>query len=160
MDQPLPAGPHRVSSLATSFIAVRSLRHPPDALLLRMLQRIRLYKSCPLIPASQQQSATLVFSFSCRSKNSVPAPEGAKPCPCQTNSTHSIPRADPKIRPDRLQKGGVPAAPSGTATLLRLSPSRRVYPCPVVTPNFRSPQLPWLDGRCVQGPGTYSPRHG
>ena len=20
------------------------------------------------------------------------------------------------------------------------------------------PQLPWLDGRCVQGPGTYSPR--
>ena len=28
----------------------------------------------------------------------------------------------------RLQKGGVPAAPSGTATLLRLSPSRRFYP--------------------------------
>ena len=25
---------------------------------------------------------------------------------------------------------------------------------------FRFPQLPWLDGRCVQGPGTYSPRHG
>ena len=24
---------------------------------------------------------------------------------------------------------------------------------------FRSPRLPWLDGRCVQGPGTYSPRH-
>ena len=21
-------------------------------------------------------------------------------------------------------------------------------------------RLPWLDGRCVQGPGTYSPRHG
>ena len=39
----------------------------------------------------------------------------------------------------RLQKGGVPAAPSGTATY---------------------PRLPWLDGRCVQGPGTYSPRHG
>ena len=28
----------------------------------------------------------------------------------------------------QLQKGGVPAAPSGTATLLRLSPSYRVYP--------------------------------
>ena len=27
-----------------------------------------------------------------------------------------------------LQKGGVPAAPSGTATLLRLSPSHRFYP--------------------------------
>ena len=24
--------------------------------------------------------------------------------------------------------------------------------------NFRHPKLPWLDGRCVQGPGTYSPR--
>ena len=27
-----------------------------------------------------------------------------------------------------LQKGGVPAAPSGTATLLRLSPNHRFYP--------------------------------
>ena len=26
--------------------------------------------------------------------------------------------------------------------------------------DFRYPELPWLDGRCVQGPGTYSPRHG
>ena len=26
--------------------------------------------------------------------------------------------------------------------------------------DFRYPQLPWLDGRCVQGPGTYSPDHG
>ena len=29
-------------------------------------------------------------------------------------------------------------------------------------PRFRLPQcsqLPWCDGRCVQGPGTYSPRH-
>src|SRR5438067_6048669 len=24
---------------------------------------------------------------------------------------------------------------------------------------FGSSQLPWCDGRCVQGPGTYSPRH-
>jgi hypothetical protein len=24
--------------------------------------------------------------------------------------------------------------------------------------DFGYPQLPWLDGRCVQGPGTYSPR--
>ena len=30
----------------------------------------------------------------------------------------------------RLQKGGDPAAPSGTATLLRLSPSRWFYPNP------------------------------
>ena len=66
-----------------------------------------------------------------------------------------------KIMDDLLQKGGVPAAPSGTATLLRLSPSHWFYPRPLLTvTDFRYPQLPWLDGRCVQGPGTYSPRHG
>ena len=60
-----------------------------------------------------------------------------------------------------LQKGGVPAAPSGTATLLRLSPSHRFYPrASLAVTHFRYPRLPWLDGRCVQGPGTYSPRHG
>ena len=60
-----------------------------------------------------------------------------------------------------LQKGGVPAAPSGTATLLRLSPSHQFCPRTLLTvTHFRHPQLPWLDGRCVQGPGTYSPRHG
>ena len=60
-----------------------------------------------------------------------------------------------------LQKGGVPAAPSGTATLLRLSPSHRFYPRALLAAtHFRHPRLPWLDGRCVQGPGTYSPRHG
>ena len=60
----------------------------------------------------------------------------------------------------RLLKGGIPAAPSGTATLLRLSPSYRFYPRPLLAvTDFRHPQLPWLDGRCVQGPGTYSPDH-
>lgn len=60
-----------------------------------------------------------------------------------------------------VQKGGVPAAPSGTATLLRLSPNHRFYPRPTLAVTaFRHPRLSWLDGRCVQGPGTYSPRHG
>ncbi len=60
-----------------------------------------------------------------------------------------------------LQKGGVPAAPSGTATLLRLSPSHQFYlRALLAVAHFRHPRLPWLDGRCVQGPGTYSPRHG
>ena len=60
-----------------------------------------------------------------------------------------------------LQKGGVPAAPSGTATLLRLSPNHRFRPRPILAvTDFRRPRLSWLDGRCVQGPGTYSPRHG
>ena len=59
-----------------------------------------------------------------------------------------------------LQKGGIPATPSGTATLLRLSPSYRFYPRRLLAvTGFRHPQLPWLDGRCVQGPGTYSPQH-
>ena len=62
---------------------------------------------------------------------------------------------------DILQKGGVPAAPSGTATLLRLSPNYRFCPRPILpVTDFRHPRLSWLDGRCVQGPGTYSPRHG
>ena len=62
---------------------------------------------------------------------------------------------------ERLQKGGVPAAPSGTATLLRLSPNHRFRPRPTLAAtDFRRPRLSWLDGRCVQGPGTYSPRHG
>ena len=60
-----------------------------------------------------------------------------------------------------LQKGGVPAAPSGTATLLRLSPNYQFYPRTLLAVTyFRYPRLSWLDGRCVQGPGTYSPRRG
>ena len=60
-----------------------------------------------------------------------------------------------------LQKGGVPAAPSGTATLLRLSPNYQFcLRSLLAVTNFRHPRLSWLDGRCVQGPGTYSPRHG
>ena len=66
-----------------------------------------------------------------------------------------------RVTPSRTQKGGVPAAPSGTATLLRLSPSHRSRPRPILAvTDFRRTRLPWLDGRCVQGPGTYSPRHG
>ena len=65
------------------------------------------------------------------------------------------------LNENSLQKGGVPAAPSGTATLLRLSPSHQFYPRALLAVTyFRYPRLSWLDGRCVQGPGTYSPRHG
>ena len=53
----------------------------------------------------------------------------------------------------QLQKGGVPATPSGTATLLRLSPNHRFHPRPTLAvTDFRRPRLSWLDGRCVQGP--------
>src|SRR6266702_5610283 len=61
-----------------------------------------------------------------------------------------------------LEKGGDPAAPSDTATLLRLHPSHDSYrgkrlPCGWATYFWQKP-LPWCDGRCVQDPGTYSPR--
>ena len=70
-------------------------------------------------------------------------------------------RTSTNLRLVVLQKGGVPAAPSGTATLLRLSPNYQFYPRPLLAvTDFRYPRLSWLDGRCVQGPGTYSPRHG
>ena len=74
----------------------------------------------------------------------------AVPCNSPRSSCHK-----------QLQKGGVPATPSGTATLLRLSPSHQFCPRTLLPVTyFRHPRLPWLDGRCVQGPGTYSPRHG
>src|SRR3954469_6458029 len=61
------------------------------------------------------------------------------------------------------KKGGDPAAPSDTATLLRLHPNhlshlRRLAPYGYPT-DFGCYKLSWCDGRCVQGPGTYSPRH-
>ena len=43
----------------------------------------------------------------------------------------------------QLQKGGVPAAPSGTATLLRLSPNHRFCPRPL------------LDGYGLQAPPAF-----
>ena len=61
-------------------------------------------------------------------------------------------------------KGGDPAAPSDTATLLRLNPSHWFYlrqlppTCVGQLTDFGYPQLPWLDGRCVQDPRTHSPR--
>src|SRR5690606_41894985 len=62
-----------------------------------------------------------------------------------------------------FRSGGDPAAGSPTATLLRLHPSHLPHrgqrpPCGL-TAYFWCNKLPWCDGRCVQGPGTYSPRH-
>src|SRR5436305_6708702 len=62
-----------------------------------------------------------------------------------------------------LQKGGDPAAGSPTATLLRLHPNHQPYlgrlpPLRVGSSDFWYNGLSWCDGRCVQGPGTYSPR--
>ena len=60
------------------------------------------------------------------------------------------------------RKGGDPAALSSTTTLLRLHPPHKTYlrqrPPYGWTAGFGYPLLGWCDGRCVQGPGTYSPR--
>ncbi len=45
-------------------------------------------------------------------------------------------------------KGGIPAAPSGTATLLRLSPSYQFYPrqLPIKSPSSGTPNFHGLTG--------------
>ncbi|KAF1854518.1 hypothetical protein Lal_00013077 [Lupinus albus] len=80
--------------------------------------------------------------------------------PSKPNNVSILPDARPR---KFCTKGGDPAAPSDTATLLRLHPNHRPtfdgwllsgYPT-----GFGCFQLSWCDGRCVQGPGTYSPQH-
>ena len=60
-------------------------------------------------------------------------------------------------------KGGDPAAPSDTATLLRLHPShepcRGNRPLAVRLTTSGKTHSHGVTGRCVQDPGTYSPRH-
>ena len=100
------------------------------------------------IPAAGKKPHKYVIIHT--AKNSIKRAKGEK-------STRTVRTEDGQP----LQKGGVPAAPSGTATLLRLSPNHQFHPRPnLAETDFRRPRLSWLDGRCVQGPGTYSPRHG
>ena len=104
---------------------------------------------------------TPTLSVWCSNRLSYGTPPRGPPQAFQASTGLGKPRPHGRRTPGApLQKGGVPAAPSGTATLLRLSPSHPVRPRRDECPGFRRPRLPWLDGRCVQGPGTYSPRHG
>eukprot|EP01026_Neomeris_dumetosa_P055176 TRINITY_DN4_c0_g1_i3.p3 TRINITY_DN4_c0_g1~~TRINITY_DN4_c0_g1_i3.p3 ORF type:complete len:167 (-),score=9.37 TRINITY_DN4_c0_g1_i3:697-1197(-) len=61
------------------------------------------------------------------------------------------------------QQGGDPTPGSPRVTLLRLHPSHETQsgnrPPEGQTNYFFCIPLPWCDGRCVQGPGTYSPQH-
>jgi hypothetical protein len=146
-DQPLPAGPHSVSSLATSFIATRSRGIPQTPFLVCLL-------------FLQTDSSVNHCAFPAGQRTLLPAPIGQHGSDKSDRKTNSTVPLLPSASAGQFQKGDVPAAPSGTATLLRLSPSHRVYPHNLQKGRFKSPRLPWLDGRCVQGPGTYSPRHG
>jgi hypothetical protein len=147
-DQPLPAGPHSVSSLATSFVATRSRGIPQTPLLVCLLYLVLidlLINPC---------------AFPVGQRTQVPAPTGQHGSDKSISSNKHTKPLPLSASAGQFQKGDVPAAPSGTATLLRLSPSHQIYPHNLHKGRFRSPRLPWLDGRCVQGPGTYSPRHG
>ena len=73
----------------------------------------------------------------------------ARPCavPVTKNPATFVHTPWKQARPNGLepmfQKGGVPAAPSGTATLLRLSPNHSFHPRPL------------LDGHGLQAPRAF-----
>ena len=125
------------SDFASSFLTTkRLLRHSSLAFL--ALHKNKLQRTFPLFGCGRRYISKRRSLYK------------AVPCNSPRSSCHQ-----------QLQKGGVPATPSGTATLLRLSPSHQFCPRTLLAVTyFRHPRLPWLDGRCVQGPGTYSPRHG
>ncbi len=73
-------------------------------------------------------------------------------------------QSKPPLRGGRIM-GGDPAAGSPTATLLRLTRPCRAKARPSLRAlrprlNLALAPLGWVDGRCVQGAGTYSPRDG
>ena len=55
-----------------------------------------------------------------------------------------------------LQKGGVPAAPSGTATLLRLSPNHRLYPRAPLAKARERIHRAVADARLLANPASWS----
>src|SRR5437016_8914105 len=143
-------------------------RHPPCALT-RLISVSRCDSSTPQHTTRQFSKSGTAFSV-VRSPSSLTTDHG----PRRTDdvSWSSVESAgdsrvlsrDRAAGYSRLQTGGAPASGSHTATLLRLRPShridlRRLPPCGWPT-GFGSLRLPWRAGRCVQGPGTYSPRRG
>ena len=154
------APPRRLSRPAASFLASGSqgiLRAPSLASRSSVSTRSLVSVFLPSCQRTAQGSSLLRVGCA----GTIPPRRGPWPhSPCPSRSVPaSTEGGSSATSAETLQKGGVPAAPSGTATLLRLSPSHPVRPRRVI-PGFRRPRLPWLDGRCVQGPGTYSPRHG
>ena len=182
----MPANPRSFSQLAAPFFASGSLGIPhapfPTSVVTLAPPVSRGAFSFCLLVGKRSRARLLCFleerqrPSACPSGQALVGPGGRNPPsgrPAAALTPAGDPRAFPRggcsvqaysegvLAPPVLQKGGVPAAPSGTATLLRLSPSHRLYPRPLLpVADFRSLQLPWLDGRCVQGPGTYSPRRG
>ena len=109
MDQCICAAPHSFSQLITSFIASESLGIP-HAPLIRLRDFFFFSSTSQYV---NELVAKSLFGNAGNISNRLLMPPSS-----MMEESRSI----------RLQKGGVPAAPSGTATLLRLSPSRRFYP--------------------------------
>ena len=114
------AGPRGFSQLITSFFASGSLGIPRAPLFTYSLH-ISAFCSGYMHSLCPDPIAWTLYSvaFSAQHVNElVPASCDAGYGNVKTNSKAKT----------GFQKGGVPAAPSGTATLLRLSPSYRFYP--------------------------------
>ena len=158
------------SQLVTSFFASESLGIPHAPFVIPLFLNFRLCVRHVLSPMVCSCETLLCF-YSCLLASdqyrctglALPALSLFSESRIRGSQDPPYPVFFPQVRAagSGLQKGGVPAAPSGTATLLRLSPSHRFRSrARLAATHFKRPRLPWLDGRCVQGPGTYSPRHG
>ena len=161
VDRRSRAPPHGLSQLATSFIACPRLGIPRVPL----PRLVRSSSSTRADPPRNTPIALVLLSRPTLSNSCRPAHEARAERCCSPGIGGSSGRPVSAFGPktySRLQKGGDPAAGSPTATLLRLRPSYRAClrplpPCGWDT-DFGHSRLPWRDGRCVQGPGTYSPR--
>jgi hypothetical protein len=116
------AGPRGFSQLGTSFFASRSLGIPRAPLFTYSQHRTPFCKGPVQSFFSRTITGTECFTllhFLLNMSKNLSRALTAKVCEMGYKTTQA---------PGPFQKGGVPAAPSGTATLLRLSPSYRFYP--------------------------------
>ena len=152
-----------VDLFSLDHIAVRSCRHsnakpPPSGQArgspLARGRTLSRHMPVPLLFPSLLTVKKIACARPGGRKAPPPAGKGRKEIPACTARTQCH-------RPFTV-KGGDPAAPSGTTTLLRLHPPHEAHlgqrPPLGWTAGFGCPPLGWCDGRCVQGPGTYSPR--
>ena len=111
-------------------------------------------------PAPFQKLLLLVTRLAARSRKevfvSVLGLACARPSCCPNTSFSCVTRLAARSRKEVFQPHlpvRLPCYDLAPITGFTLGRSLRVT-------DFRRPRLSWLDGRCVQGPGTYSPRHG
>ena len=127
----VPFGDPRIKGhlrLPADYRSLSRPSSPPRAKASAM--RPRITSSPPAQKAGGGQLAFLpVQIVKDRSPHQTAGRERAAARPLPPEGSHM----DRKGRP--LQKGGVPAAPSGTATLLRLSPNHRYRPRPTLAAN-------------------------